>query len=552
MPVVTIGLDFGTLSARALVADVATGAELASAAMDYPHGVMDERLPDGTRLRPDWALQHPGDYLECLRRIVPEALAKAGVSPADVIGLGLDCTASTSLPVDAENRPLCLMPEYAPIPHAWAMLWKHHAAEPWAARMTEIARARGEAFLPRYGGRVSSEWLLPKLWQILDEAPEIYAAADRFIDAGDWLVQLLTGGDGRSACIAGYKAFWNGEYPSRDFLRALDPRFERVCEDKLRGTLLPIGSRAGALDARGAELTGLPAGVPVSVASIDAHVAVPAAGVTEPGTLLMILGTSGCHLLVDRADRAIPGLCGVVKDGMMPGMMGYEAGQSCLGDHFAWAVNRLCPAEYRREAEARGMDLHAWLTALAARQKPGESGLLALDWWNGNRSVLVDFDLSGMLLGLTLSTKPEDIYRALIEATAYGAREIVEAFEGGGIPVRTLVACGGIARKNPLMMQIWADVLNREIRVSASTQASALGAAIMGAVAAGSAAGGYDTVADAARAMGSPVERRYVPVPEDAAVYDRLFREYHRLHDYFGRGENDVMKRLRQLREEQR
>ena len=541
----SIGIDFGTLSARAIVADVATGRTLGSAAMDYPHGVMTDALPNGTPLKPDWAVQDPRDYLECLRAVVPAALREAAVAPGDVVGLGIDVTACTVLPVDADNRPLCLREEFAAVPHAWMLLWKHHAAQDYANRMTEIARARGERFLASYGDRVSSEWLFPKLWQVLDEAPGVYAAADRFIDAADWLVQRLTGSSARAAGLAGYKGFWRNGYPDPAFFAACDPRFERVAVDKLRGDYLPIGARAGTLTAEGAALVGLDPGTPVAVGNIDAHASVPGAGLTEPGSLLMILGTSACHMLIDEGPRDVPGICGAVPDGMMPGLTGYEAGQSCMGDHFAWFVKQACPEYAAREAREAGMDLHAWLSAKAARLRPGESGLLALDWWNGNRSVLADFDLSGLILGMTLSTRPEAVYRALIEATAYGARTIVENFEAHGLRVRRLYACGGIARKNPLLMQLWADVLNREIAVVGSDQTSALGAAITGAVAAGRAAGGWDSLPEAVRAMAAAPERRYAPSAGAAGVYDQLYREYLRLHDLFGRGGNDVMKRLR-------
>lgn len=543
-----IGVDFGTLSARAVVVDVATGRVAGDAAMDYAHGVMDEALPDGTPLRPDWALQHPQDCLDSLAWIVPEAMRRAGVRPGDVIGLGLDSTTCTVLPVDADNRPLCFRPEFAGAPHAWTMLWKHHAAEQYAERMTKAAVGRGETFLRSYGGKVSSEWLFPKLWQVLDEAPEVYAAADRFIDAVDWIVQLLTGCDGRSACIMGYKAFYDGSYPPRDYFAALDPRFADVVAEKLRGPVMPVGSRAGVIGARGAAMTGLLPGTAVAVGMSDANVGLPGIGLTEPGSLLMLMGTSCCHLLAYPENIPVPGINGAVQDGVFPGLVGYEAGQCCMGDHFAWAVERLCPPEYHEEAARRGVGLHRLLTEKASAERPGASGLLALDWWNGNRSVLTDFDLTGMLLGLTLSTRVEEIYRALIEATAFGAREIIDNYANHGVQVRRLAACGGIARKNPFLMQVWADVLNRPIELAVSGQASALGSAVYGAAAAGSAAGGYDSVAEASKAMGCGTDRVYEPIPENAAVYEALYREYHALHDWFGRGGNDVMKRLKALR----
>ena len=543
----TLGIDFGTLSARAIVVDAATGEVRGSASMDYPHGVMDQRLPDGTPLKPDWALQHPGDWTECLSHVVPEAIGQAGVDPAEVTGLGIDCTSCTVLPVDAGNVPLCLKPGFSSVPHAWPMLWKHHAAQPFATRMTDIARARGEAFLDRYGGRVSSEWLFPRLWQVLEEAPGVYAAARRFVDAGDWIVSRLTGALRPSACIAGYKGFYHPlrGWPSRDYLRALDPRLENVAGEKLPDTVYPLGAKAGTLASDAARALGLPEGVAVAVANIDAHAAVPGAGLDRPGDLLLILGTSGCHMLLGDGESPVPGICGAVMDGFIPGLCGFEAGQTCLGDHFSWAAERIAPESVARAARAHGTSVQAELSTMAASLRPGESGLLALDWWNGNRSVLVDAGLSGLILGLTLATRPEEIFRALIEATAFGLRTIVENFESHGQPVRHIAACGGIAVKNPLVMKIYSSVLNREIEVAASDQASALGAAMFGAVAAGV----HPDIRAAVRRMTRPGDTVFHPDTRDAETYDQLFAEYTQLHDYFGRGGSDVMHRLRALRD---
>lgn len=549
-----IGVDFGTLSARALVVEIGTGRELSSATMSYPHGVMDEYLPDGQKLMPDWALQHPQDYLDCLAHTIPEAMQKSGVCAEDVIGLGIDFTACTVVCVDKEGTPLCMKPEFLHNPHAYIKLWKHHSAQEEANRMNAIARERGETFLDRYGGKISSEWMVPKIWQTLQEAPEVYAATDRFLEAGDWVVLRLTGAEARNACMAGYKAMWSKSqgYPSREYFEALDPRLANVVAEKLPGKIYPIGAKAGEITPEAAALTGLLPGTAVAVANVDAHVSLPAAGLVKAGDMLMIMGTSTCHIMLGEQERIVPGMCGVVEDGVIPGLMGYEAGQSCVGDHFNWFVDTCVPEEYALEAKRKGMDLHQLLTEKAQEQKPGESGLMALDWWNGNRSVLVDVDLTGMMLGMTLTTKPEEMYRALVEATAYGTRMIIETFEKNGVPVQGLYACGGIAKKNPFVMQIYADVCNRQIRVARSNQAPALGSAMFGAVAAGKARGGYDSIVDAAGEMGGVDTRDYRPIPENVAVYEQLYQEYVRLHDYFGRGENDVMKRLKKIKEEQR
>ena len=549
-----VGIDFGTLSARALIADVDTGYEIASYTMDYAHAVMDEALPDGTPLPPDWALQHPQDYIDCLKVVVRGALKEGGLSPEDIVGVGIDFTASTVIPVTDDLTPLCLLPEYASRPHAYVKLWKHHGGLNEANYMTEVALSRGETFLDNYGGKVSSEWSMPKILQILNEDPEIYDKTACFIEAGDWIVALLTGKFTRSGSIAGYKAFWNKEtgFPPQEYLTALDPRLHNLTSEKLGGPIAGIASRAGVITEEGAQLIGLLPGTAVGVANADAHVALPAAGITEPGTLLMIMGTSGCHIILSEEAHTVPGICGVVADGVVPGLMAYEAGQSCMGDHYNWFAGHCVPEEYEKEAREKGMNVHQLLTEKAARLKPGESGLLALDWWNGNRSVLVDADLSGMMLGMTLLTKPEEIYRALIEGTAYGTRMIIEHFEKYGVAVPQLVACGGIAQKNPLLMQIYADVTGREIRISRSSQAPALGSAILGAVAAGSIGGGYDTIQEAARHMSGLLPQVYRPAPDAQKTYELLYREYETLHDYFGRGENDVMKRLRRIRSEAR
>jgi len=547
-----IGIDFGTQSGRAVLVDLSDGTEVADHVTPYPHSVIDEELPgSGIRLEPEWALQHPLDYLEVLQRSVPETLRMSGVDPADVIGVGIDFTSCTMLPVDASGEPLCLLPQYAANPHSWVKLWKHHAAQDEANRLNEIAAARGEAFLPRYGGKISSEWMIAKIWQILNEAPEIYEAADLFLEATDWVVFKMTGSIVRNSCTAGYKSIWHKRdgYPSNDFFRALDPRLERLTETKLRGPIVPLGTKAGGLTPRMAERMGLLPGTAVAVGNVDAHAAVPGCGVVTPGKMVMAMGTSICHMLLGTEEAHVEGMCGVVEDGIIPGYMGYEAGQSAVGDIFEWFVEQAVPAYVKEAADRAGMTLHEWLEQGAARLKPGESGLLALDWWNGNRSVLVDAELSGVLIGCTLLTKPEEIYRALLEATAFGTRKIVEAFHSGGVVVDELYACGGLPQKNRLLMQIYADVTNREIKVAASKQTPALGAAMFAAVAAGEANGGYRTIVEAANNMARVREESFKPIPEHAAVYNRLYEEYTRLHDYFGRGGNECMYRLKHIRD---
>lgn len=546
-----IGVDFGTESGRAVLVDVVDGREVATAVHPYANGVIDERLP-GTdiQLEPDWALQDPQDYIEVFKKTIPAVLEESGVDPEDVIGLGIDFTACTVLPTRADGTPLCILPEYRKNPHAWVKLWKHHAAQPEANKLNEIAAELGFDFLSRYGGKISSEWLVPKVWQTLDEAPEVYEAADRYMEAADWVVWQLTGVETRNNCTAGYKAIWSKKdgYPPKEFFKALDPRLENLVDEKLSREIAYLGERAGGLTLEAAGWTGLKPGTAVAVANVDAHVSVPASAVAEVGKMVIIMGTSNCHMVLGDQERTVPGMCGYVEDGIIPGYFGYEAGQSCVGDHFAWFTENCVPEFYEQEAVIKGVDIHALLEEKAAALAPGESGLLALDWWNGNRSVLVDVDLTGLLVGPTLATRPEDIYRALIEATAYGTRIIIESFEDSGVPVKEIVATGGLPDRNRLLMQIYADVTGREIKVAAARQTPALGSAMFGAVAAGKAAGGYDSIYAASQKMAHLRDEVYVPNPEHKEIYDELYAEYKLLHDYFGRGANDVMKRLKKIR----
>ena len=529
-----IGIDFGTESARALLVDCSDGAEIAVSVHEYESGVIDERLGD-VELEPDWALQDPRDYVSSVQQTVRALLAETGVAPAEVAGLGIDFTSCTMLPALADGTALCEVGELRAEPHAWVKLWKHHAAQPEADRINAVAAERREPWLARYGGRYSSEWFFSKALQILDEAPELYARADRLLEAADWIVWQLTGVETRNTCTAGYKAMWSKRdgFPSREFFAALDPRFADVVDEKMSRTLAPLGARAGGLCERASAWTGLPPGTPVAVANVDAHVSVPAVGVTGPGRFVAIMGTSTCDILLGRELALVDGMCGVVEDGVLPGLFGYEAGQSAVGDIFAWYVEHV-----------RGA--HAELTEEAARLRPGESGLLALDWWNGNRSVLVDADLQGLIVGLTLATRPAEVYRALIEATAFGMRVIVEGFERGGVPVDAIVACGGLPDRNPLLMQIYADVCGREIEVASSAQAPALGSAMYGAVAGGV----YESIVDASRAMAAPPRTTYEPDASNRATYDLLYREYVRLHDLFGRGGDDAMRTLKALQQQ--
>ncbi len=545
----TIGVDFGTESGRALVVRVSDGAELASAVHAYGDSVIDKHLPgDSKPLPPDYALQNPTDYIAVFQNAVPAALKKSGVSPDDVIGISVDFTACTPMPVKADGTPLCEIPELRNNPHSWVKLWKHHAAQPYADRINETARKMGETWLPRYGGKISSEWFFAKLLQILEEAPDIYKATDRFIEAADWVTWQLCGRETRNACTAGYKAIYQEDYPSKKYFAALNPKFENVVEEKMSRDLVNLGDKAGGLTAQAAKWTGLKEGTTVAVANVDAHVTFPATGDVASGTMVMIMGTSTCHMLVADSLKEVEGMCGVVMGGIVPGRYGYEAGQSGVGDIFAWFVDNAVPAEYFDAAKKANVDVHKYLEQEAAKQNVGAHGLLALDWFNGNRSVLVDAELTGLLVGMTIATTAPEIYRALLESTAYGTRKIIESFESNGVPVKKLVAAGGLPAKNPLMMQIYADVCQKDLHILHSEQGPALGAAMHAAVAAGA----YKDIEDAAKHMGGLSETVYKPIAENVKVYDGLYKDYVYLHDLFGRSKGSevggVMKRLRALR----
>lgn len=546
----TIGIDYGTLSGRAVLVDIQDGRVIDSKTYDYPHGVMDTQLPTGEKLGSDWALQDPMDYIEVLKNTVPKLLSDNNINQEDVIGIGIDFTACTVLPVLKDGTPLCFIDKYKHNPHSYVKLWKHHAAQNQANRLNNIAKERNEKWLYNYGGKISSEWSIPKLWQVLEEAPEIYEAMDLWIEAADWIVWVLTGIESRNSCTAGYKAMYNKRtgFPSKEFFKALDPRLENVIDEKIGNKIIPLGTKAGEITNKAAELTGLKPGTAVAVGNVDAHVCIAAVGIDSPGKLLAIVGTSTCDILMGTEEKQIEGICGVVEDGVLPGYYGYEAGQSCVGDHFQWFVENCVPRSYYKEAEKNNESIHQYLSRLAEKQKPGESGLIALDWWNGNRSVLVDTNLSGVILGMTLQTKAEEIYRSLIEATAYGTRKIIENFIKNGIPIDEFYASGGISQKNPFMMQIYADVLNLPIKIAGSEQGPALGSAIFAAVAAGKELSGYKDAFEAIRVMGKVEEKVYRPNTENVKIYDELYKEYDILHDYFGRGANDVMKRIKAIK----
>jgi L-ribulokinase len=539
-----IGVDYGTLSGRALLVRVSDGCEIASSVHEYSHAVLEDTLPiNGKKLPPDWALQVPSDYVDVLKITVPEVLKSSGINPADVIGITTDFTACTVLPVTETGTPLCELPEFQNNPHAYVKLWKHHSAQPHADRINELAHARKETWISRYGGKISSEWEFAKALQLLEESPEIYNAMRYWIEAADWIIWQLCGNYVRNICTAGYKGIYqDGKYPSSDYLSALNPAFADFISAKLEHTIGELGAKAGTLTKEAALWTGLPEGIAVAVGNVDAHVTSAAANAVNPGQMVAIMGTSTCHVMVSDRLAEVPGMCGVVPGGIVSGKLGYEAGQSGVGDIFGWFANNYVPEEYSEKAQKLGKDIHTYLSDLAIEQPVGGHGLVALDWQSGNRSTLVDHQLSGLILGLTLATRPEEIYRAIVESTAFGARKIVETFNSSGVPVTEFIAAGGLI-KNKFVMQIYADVLNMPITIIRSPQGPALGSAIHAAVAAGA----YKDVVAASAAMGGVEQFKFTPNPQNAKVYDQLYRHYNSLYEEFGH--NKVMHDLRRIRD---
>jgi L-ribulokinase len=554
----TIGIDFGTNSVRTVVVDVADGGEVGTAVFDYPSGDQGILLEAKD---PHLARQNPADYIAGVEASVKDALAGAegheGFTRDAVIGIGVDTTGSTPIPVNGASRPLALAREWKDNLAAHAWLWKDHTAAEEAAAITAIARDHAPEYLAPIGGVYSSEWFWSKIWHCLKVAPDVFEAAASWVELADFVPALLSGvrdpGDIlRCVCAAGHKAMYSdvwGGLPSKEFLARLDPRLAELRDrlyEKADGADRPAGTRNG----EWASKLGLPEGIPIAMGGFDAHYGAVGAGV-QSGTLVKIIGTSTCDCAVASADQKVqdvPGICGIVNGSIMPGYYGIEAGQSAVGDILRWWVEEVCEGDDA---------LHATLSQEAARLKPGQSGLVALDWNNGNRTILVDPRLSGLVVGQTLHTTRAEVYRALIEATAFGARAIIERMTEYGVPVERVVCCGGIAEKNDVFMQIYADVLGHPMLIAGSPQTPALGAAISAAVAAGAKAGGYDTFEGAQERMSSLKEKRFSPDPQARAVYDELYALYRELHDAFGgvKGARadlaSFMKRLLVIRERQ-
>lgn len=534
----SVGIDFGTESGRVLVLDARSGEELGVSVVPYPSAVIDRELPStGERLAPDWALQDPDDWVKVLEDGIPAAVSEAGVQPDEIVGLGVDFTSCTVLPVTGDATPLCTLDEFRERRHAWPKLWKHHAAQPVADRLNEVALEREEPFLERYGGRISSEWYFPKLIEVWCEDREVYDACDAFIEATDWIIWHLTGKQVRQSATAGYKAMWSPEegLPPREYFEAAYPGFPDPAE-KLGTEFVPLGTKAGTLTAERAEKLGLTEGVAVAVGNVDAWVSVPGAGVTSPATFVTVIGTSTCSMIVSPDEVRLPGITGVVRDGILPGLYGYEAGQAAVGDMLAWFVRTL-------DGDS---DTYAQLEGEAAQLSPGETGLVALDWFNGNRSILADADLTGAIFGLTLHSSPAEIYRALLEAIAFGNRRIVDNFTEHGLKLSEIVAVGGIAERSPLTMQLIADTSGLTVHVPSWREIPARGAALFGAVAAGT----YDDIDAAIAATRPESSRTYTPEPAAKEVYDRVYEIYRTLYDTLGRSDVELLHGLKRIRTE--
>lgn len=547
----TIGLDYGTLSGRGVLVRCSDGKVIYSAAKEYPHGVMDKYLPDGeTALPAKWNLQHPADYLEVLEYVVKTLFANSNVEKQDIIGIGIDFTASTVMPIDEEGTPLCMKSKFSERRNAYVKLWKHHGAQKEADHINGILERMGQADTPRFGGVISPELLVPKALEILHEDKEIFESAAEIIEAGDWMTRTLTGSHNRSCSMAGYKAWWNAKegYPKPELFTALDPRMEDFISQKLPGTVCPIGGTVGHLLPKWAKRLGLSSGIPVAPAIIDSHAGVPGSGVSNKEQAMLVLGTSSVLIALSDQPYSQKGVCGGVRDAIIPGYYALESGLAAVGDLFAWFMNTLLPASYEKEAKEQGIDIYTLLNQRAGNLAVGESGLLILDWWNGNKTPFVDGNLSGSITGLTLNTRPEEIYRALIEATAFGTREIFELYKESGVQVKEMIASGGIASKNPFLMQIYADVLGVDIRISASDQAAALGSAIYAALTAGAQKGGYDSYQEAVEKMSQVKEEGYHFDRGRHMEYERLYALYRTYSGVMGEREKRLSEELYALK----
>lgn len=524
-PPISLGLDFGTESVRAILVD-SEGCQRGLATSEYPHGQIIRCLP-GTSdpLPPRYALQDPDDWVSSAIRAARLAIEDASISGDEVVGIGVDFTSCTMLPTTRQGIPLCKLEQYHTVPLAWPKLWKHHGALKQADRMNAVALDRQEPFLKRYGGVIGLEWLFPKILETAEHSPAVADAAEIWLEAGDWFVWQLVGGPAdqltRSTCQAGYKAMWSAAdgYPNREYLESVHPYLADVVANRLPGVMRSPGEAAGMLSSEMAERFGLSERTPVSAAIIDAHAAVPGVGAAEPGALVMVMGTSSCHMLNATKLVDIAGVAGVVEGGILPGLWGYETGQAAVGDAFAW-LRELLNLESFDDVAREAIEL-----------PPGAEGVFCLDWMNGCRTPLMDGGLRGAFAGLGMEHRSAHLYLALMEASAFGLRWIVDVLSDGGISIDRLIATGGLPHHNRAFVEVYADVLGMPVEIHPSTQGPAVGAAVLGMIAAGKQRSGFSSVADAARAMASAPEKDFTlvnPRPERHRAYQPLYRKYRR------------------------
>lgn len=550
MPKYIIGMEFSTLSAKAILVNADRGEIKAISMCGYHDAVIDTVIPGTTKkLPPDYALQNPENYLECMEVLLTDVWRKAEIQPEEVKAIGISITACTLVALDENMKPLCLQKRYRDNPHSWVKLWKHQGAKEECEKINDIAIARNEEFIRNYGGSSTNEWMFAKIFETLKKAPEIYAATHRFMEMGDYLVYLLTGKVIKSSCFAGYKAFWDRDngYPSKAYFATLDPRLENVIEEKIgNDPILPMESCAGKLRREWARRTGLSEKTIVSVAGMDAHQSVPAAGVDDEGSMVMTIDAAICHLVVNREKHECPGISGAIRDGILTGFYGYEAGKSAVGDIFDWFIENLVPYTLVQKAIDENISIYNLMDSMAQKIPAGGTGLLTLNWWSGNRSIAFNLDLSGAILGMSLGTKPEEIYRALMEGFAYGARETIDAMRQSGIRIDRYYVTGTLAQRSDVLLQILADVLGAEVWRTSTVHTSAMGAAIYASVAAGC----YESVAQAISKMITPPQQCFKPDMENYRIYNRIYSYYLRLYDYFRTDENLLMRSIKKIKKD--
>lgn len=551
-----IGLDFGTLSGRGVLVRCQDGKIMSKAVKEYTHGVMDRFLPDGkTKLPEGSCLEYPGDYLEVLDFVIPSLIRNSRVKKEDIIGIGIDFTACSVLPIDQNAVPLCMKKEFSSRRNAYVKIWKHHSARDQGDRVNKILKELGINEEPRFGGTVSPELMVPKVMEIFEEDREIYDRADEIIEAGDWLTRLLTNSHSRSISMAGNKSWWEVPegYPSEEIYDKLCPGLGRFAVEKMPGAICEIGQTIGKLCPEWASRLGLNPGVVVAPAIIDSHAGFPGSGIYRGDQVMLVLGTSSVVLALSKKPFSRKGVYGNVKNTVVPGYYSLESGLAAVGDLFGWFTDNMVPGSCAEQAKREKISIHELLSQRAGMLAPGESGLIALDWWNGNKTPFVNVNLFGVLMGMTLKTKPEEIYRTLIEATAFGARRILDIYEENDVDIKEIIASGGITHKNHFLMQIYADILGKNIRIAESDETAALGSAIYAALSAGTSQGGYDHYEEAVKHMCKNSQKTYIPNPEYTKQYDNLYNIYCQLENMLGgQGENLFHELLKERTRENR